>query len=111
MIEIILKLITLLYNTSTIYEFGRLLPLDVLLGIIFICVFPICVFLYLILTKYFWNYFSKSYDQFEVCKNDLIEIAGKLDITYNECNIYLYCILFPAIVVFHLIQIIIFRKK
>ena len=48
MIEIILKLITLLYNTSTIYEFGRLLPLDVLLGIIFICVFPICVFLYLI---------------------------------------------------------------
>lgn len=67
--------------------------------------------LYLILTKYFWNYFSKSYDQFEVCKNDLIEIAGKLDITYNECNIYLYCILFPAIVVFHLIQIIIFRKK
>lgn len=65
---------------------------------------------YIILTKIFWVHFLCSQDKFELCKYDLINIAGKLGITYNECNLYVYCILFPAIVVFHIIQIFIFKK-
>lgn len=67
--------------------------------------------LYIPITGTFWNHYEEVADPFQLCVDDITQIANHLHITYQECNIYIYCYLFFSIVLFHLIQPIIFRNK
>lgn len=67
--------------------------------------------LYIFITDIFWRHYGESYDPFQVCMDDLTEISKELNITYQECNIYVYCYLFSFIVIFHLLQIFIRKTK
>lgn len=69
-------------------------------------------------TKTFWIHYGilpdefggRVSDTFQLCVDDITKIANDLNITYQECNIYIYCYLFFSIVIFHLIQPLIFRE-
>ena len=70
----------------------------------------VILWLYWGLANDFWNYYSKWDDPFNQCVKDIQYIAKELNMTYEECNIYIYVYLFGLIVLFHLIQLIIYRK-
>ena len=67
--------------------------------------------LYIIITSAFWKHYGEVADPFQLCMNDLTQIAKELNITYQECNIYVYCHLFFSIILFHIAQIFIFKKQ
>lgn len=79
--------------------------------------------LYINITSMFWTHYfdymgplgDADYldftGAFQLCVDDLTKISRELNITYEECNIYVYCYLFPSIVLFHLLQVLIFRNK
>lgn len=66
--------------------------------------------LYTNITFVFWKHYREVADPFQLCMNDLIQISKELHITYQECNIYVYCYLFFGIILFHISQIFIFKK-
>lgn len=61
-----------------------------------------CFLLYISTTNMFWKHYGAVYDPFELCKQDLIELAAKHSMTYEEVNLYIYCNLFFSIILFHL---------
>ena len=67
--------------------------------------------LYLIITDMFWKHYDSLADPFQVCMDDLIRISKELNITYQECNIYVYCYLFFSIILFHILQVFIFKNR
>lgn len=50
----------------------------------------------------FWKHYGAVYDPFELCKEDLIVLAAKHSMTYEEINLYIYCNIFFTIILFHL---------
>lgn len=63
-------------------------------------------FYYWVITLYWDRYPLSDMDKsFMTCMNDIKNIAHSGNITYEECNIYIYCVIFGAIVLFHLIQL------
>ena len=64
---------------------------------------------YISTTSLFWGHFGSFADPFEVCMDDLQHIARDLSMIYEEVNLYVYCVLFFGIVLFHLIQIFLHR--
>jgi hypothetical protein len=62
---------------------------------------------------YFWNYFNRYYnltlplnktDQiFGLCVNYLMMIGEKTNMTYNEVNVYIFCLIWPIITLVALI--------
>ena len=67
--------------------------------------------LYASATGTFWAHYGEVADPFTLCMNDIIEIANKLHISYELCNLYIYCVLFSAIILFHLGQFIVFKHR
>ena len=67
--------------------------------------------LYMSLTGTFWSHYGEVMDPFQLCVDDITRIANNMHITYEECNIYIYCYLFFSIILFHLLQIFIFKNK
>ena len=65
---------------------------------------------YCICTGRFWAHYRVA-DPFTLCMNDLMDIAHSLHISYEECNLRVYCVLFFAIVFFHLSQLFLFRPR
>lgn len=55
----------------------------------------------------FWKHYGAVYDPFELCKEDLIVLAAKHSMTYEEINLYIYCNIFFTIILFHLSPFII----
>lgn len=43
---------------------------------------------------------------FNTCVIFLVWLAGELDITYEELNIYLFCIIWPALTIYQTLRII-----
>lgn len=71
-------------------------------------------------TKAFWVHYgilpdilggkTDIQEQFQRCVNDITKITNDLQISYQECNIWIYCYLFFSIVIFHLIQPFLFKE-
>ena len=82
---------------------------------------------YYILAYGFWAYYDVDASPFETiirdeyapavpnpfaqCVADITSIANTLGISYEACNLLIYCGLFGSIVAFHLIQLILFREN
>ncbi len=81
------------------------------LGRILLSANIILLHLYICIANGFWEHFEAYPDPFQQCVDDLMLISRNLNITYAECNIYVYCVLFPLIVLLHLSQVFLFWKK
>jgi hypothetical protein len=66
---------------------------------------------YIGITNMFWKHYGEVKDPFARCMNDLIDIARSLHISYEECNLQVYCVLFFSIVFFHIVQLFLFKPK
>jgi hypothetical protein len=66
---------------------------------------------YIGVTDMFWKHYKEAGDAFTCCMNDLIEISHSLHISYEECNLQVYCVLFFSIICFHIIQLFLFKTK
>lgn len=55
--------------------------------------------------------YEHTHESFVRCMDDITNIANKLNISYEECNIYIYCYLFGLIIFIHLIQLLIKNEK
>lgn len=66
---------------------------------------------YIGVTDMFWKHYKEAEDTFTCCMNDLIEISHSLHISYEECNLQVYCVLFFSIICFHIIQLFLFKTK
>ena len=62
--------------------------------------------MYLNETAVFWEHYSCR-DPFTLCMNDIKTIAQHMNITYEEANLLIYCVLFLGIIAFHITTIII----
>lgn len=65
--------------------------------------------LYINISDMFWKHYQVN-DPFTLCMNDLKTIANHMNITYEEVNLQIYCVLFFGIILFHLVIIPIFSK-
>lgn len=65
--------------------------------------------MYLNTTAMFWEHYSVQ-DPFTLCMNDLKTIAQNMNITYEEANLLVYCVLFFGIILFHITTVIINKK-
>ena len=65
--------------------------------------------LYVVISDMFWEHY-KTDDPFTLCMNDLKAIAGRMNMSYEEVNILIYCVLFFGIILFHLLTVML-RKK
>lgn len=63
------------------------------------------LFCYTSLTTTFFARYDTFGNAFENCQNDIMRIAHIANITYEACNIYIYCVIFGLIIFFHLIQL------
>lgn len=61
-------------------------------------------------TKSIFNHYSVS-DPFELCMNDITKIANSMHISYEACNLWIYCFTLGLIVFFHLGQFYFFKRK
>lgn len=69
--------------------------------------------IYLQLTNVFWEHYFNDFapEPFAQCVEDITEIANEMHISYEECNLWIYCVLFPMVVIFHLGQLLIVRIR
>ena len=65
--------------------------------------------MYLNTTSIFWEHYSCR-NPFTLCMNDIKVIARHMNITYEEANLLIYCVLFFGIILFHIATIIINKK-
>ena len=76
---------------------------------------------YIMYTQFYWKFFNGVHDSlstiiygsdpFEICVRNINYVATHLNISYEECNLRIYCMLFPFIVLFHILQLFIFKHK
>lgn len=67
-----------------------------------------CFIVYLGLTRMFWLHYDSDYaDPFTLCMNDLIAIGNRIQMSYEELNLVIYCDIFFGIILFHLMQVFI----
>ena len=59
--------------------------------------------LYMGISNMFWKHYY-VYDPFTLCMNDIKAISNRMNITYEETNLLIYCVLFFGIILFHLIS-------
>lgn len=77
---------------------------------------------YLFATNAFWEHYcfginpmgyecGDFVNAFDFCVKDITDIANDMHISYEACNLLIYCGLFGSVVAFHLIQLILFKDN
>lgn len=74
---------------------------------------------YILITKSYWDFYNGGADPlyysgtnaFDLCVENINYVASHLNISYEECNLRIYCMLFPFIVFFHILQLFVFKPN